>query len=68
MSSNSQVSGFTVTFIERDYSQESTESLMELCATLEEMHARVYEELQKRKLQGLHSFVEGMMTSKNENK
>lgn len=68
MSSNSQVSGFTVTFIERDYSCESTESLMELCTTLEEMHAQVYEELQKRKLQELHSFVEGMMTSKNENK
>lgn len=44
-----------------DYSRESNESLMELCVTLEEMHTQVYKELQKRKIQELHSFVMGMM-------
>ena len=45
----------------KDYSRETNESLMELCANLAEMHAQVYEELQNRKLQDLHSFVMGMM-------
>lgn len=60
---------YTIEFTEIDYSQESNESLMELCDNLAEMHAQVYEELQKRKLQELHSFVMGMMeTSIDENK
>ena len=46
---------------EIDYYHESDESLIELCTSLAEMHAQVYEELQKRKLQELNSFVEGMM-------
>lgn len=63
---NSQVS---VTFGEIDYSRETDESLIELCTNLAEMHARVYEELQRRKFHELHSFVMGMMeTSNNENK
>ena len=60
---------YTIEFTEIDYSHESNESLIELCTNLAEMHAQVYEELQKRKFQELHSFVMGMMeTSIDENK
>ena len=58
---NSENSQISVTFTEMDYSRESNESLMELCTFLENKHAQVYEELQKRKLQELHSFVMGMI-------
>ena len=57
----SQVNPWDSILSEIDYSHESNESLIELCTSLAEMHAQVYKELQKRKIQELHSFVMGMM-------
>lgn len=69
MSSKIKINPWDSILSDIDFSHESDESLIELCTSLAEMHARVYGELQERKLQALHSFVEGMMrTSNNEDK
>ena len=61
MSSKIKINPWDSILSEIDFSHESDESLIELCASLAEMRAQVYEELQKRKLQELNSFVEGMI-------